>query len=43
VFAKKRMVLLGGVRFTWEVAYRRSCLPFFSDECNKQEVFALPY
>jgi len=42
MFAKKRMVPLEGARFIWEVAHRQSFLPFFSDECNKQEVFVFP-
>jgi hypothetical protein len=36
------MVMLCGARLIWEVAYRRPFLPFFTDECTKLEVIALP-
>ena len=42
MFTKKQMVPLGGARFTEEVAYSQSFLPFFSDECNQQEVYVFP-
>jgi hypothetical protein len=41
VCAKKGMVPLRGARFTWKQHNIGPFLPFFSDECNKQEVFAL--
>jgi hypothetical protein len=42
VFAKKRMGALYGAHLIEEVAYRRSFLPFYTDEDNKREGFALP-
>jgi len=36
------MVALCGAHLIWEVAYRRPLLPFFTAECNKLEVIALP-